>query len=94
MVLGDVSAAAGGGGGEEEVISYEFQVFSFGKNQKLKNLTQRARREEEGTEKRARCIVPLREEAGVELEGGGEMVGEVGGVVAAGVDVEFVGDVA
>jgi len=36
----------------------------------------------------------LREEAGVELERGGEVFGEVGGVVAAGVDVEFVGDMA
>ena len=37
---------------------------------------------------------PLREEAGVELEGGGEMLGEIGGIVAARVEVEFVGDAA
>jgi len=37
---------------------------------------------------------PLREEAGVELEGGGEMLGEIGGVVAAGVEMEFVRDAA
>ena len=36
----------------------------------------------------------LLEKVRVELEGGGEVVGEVGGVVAAGVEVEFVGDVA
>jgi hypothetical protein len=36
----------------------------------------------------------LGEEAGVELEGCREVGGEVGGVVAPGVDVEFVGDVA
>ena len=45
-------------------------------------------------EKRARFIVPLREEAGMELERGGEMLGEVGGIVAAGIEMEFVRDAA
>jgi hypothetical protein len=65
-----------------------------GRCKKIKKYHREHRGATEGTEKRARSIELLREEAGVELERGGEMLGEVGGVVAAGIEMEFVGDAA
>src|SRR5579863_5100175 len=66
---------------------------------RLPGATSGGKKAEEGTEKQGRgeeggVKPPLREEARVELEGRGEMLGEVGGVVAAGVEVEFVWNVA